>query len=114
MSPRRAEPGRSVSRPPRQGCCAWQPADAGGGVVSGAAASPPVLRTGTGHTDLYALDILDLTGPVTPGALGERTGPTTRLVDRPEKAGYTPEQLSVLFDCFTRAAEAYREAAEEL
>ncbi|MFB7451967.1 MarR family winged helix-turn-helix transcriptional regulator [Streptomyces sp. NPDC056194] len=115
---------------------------------------------GLGATDLYALNILDLTGPMTPGELGERTGlttgPTTRLVDRLEKAGYvrraadphdrrkvivepldqpagldgaldparrrigeilggyTPEQLSVLFDYFTRAAEAYREAAEEL
>ncbi|MEU3073427.1 MarR family winged helix-turn-helix transcriptional regulator [Streptomyces laurentii] len=113
-----------------------------------------------GATDLYALNILDLTGPLTPGELGARTGlttgPTTRLVDRLEKAGYvrraadpadrrkvivepvgrpggldrtldparrriaallggyTPEQLTVLFDYFTRAAEAYRESAEEL
>lgn len=97
---------------------------------------------------------------MTPGELGERTklttGPTTRLVDRLEKAGYvrraadphdrrkvivepvgrpadldrvldparrrigeilggyTPEQLTVLFDYFARAAEAHREAADEL
>ncbi|MFI8822861.1 MarR family winged helix-turn-helix transcriptional regulator [Streptomyces sp. NPDC053431] len=115
---------------------------------------------GLGATDLYALNILDLAGPMTPGELGERTGlttgPTTRLVDRLEKAGYVqraadphdrrkvivepvarpddldralaparrriaeilggypPEQLAVLFDYFDRAAEAYREAAEEL
>ncbi|MGW4161775.1 MarR family winged helix-turn-helix transcriptional regulator [Streptomyces sp. NPDC004788] len=113
-----------------------------------------------GATDLYALNILDLAGPMTPGELGARTGlttgPTTRLVDRLEKAGYVrraadpgdrrkvivepvdrpadldqalaparrriaellvgypPEQLAVLFDYFTRAAEAYRESAEEL
>src|SRR5689334_13775567 len=45
-----------------------------------------------GATDLYALNILELSGPMTPGELGTRTGlttgPTTRLVDRLEAAGY--------------------------
>ncbi|WUC68530.1 MarR family transcriptional regulator [Streptomyces sp. NBC_00667] len=45
-----------------------------------------------GATDLYALNILGLTGPMTPGELGTRTGlttgPTTRLIDRLESAGY--------------------------
>ncbi|MFJ8083588.1 MarR family winged helix-turn-helix transcriptional regulator [Streptomyces sp. NPDC096205] len=45
-----------------------------------------------GATDLYALNILDLSGPLTPGELGARTGlttgPTTRLIDRLEQAGY--------------------------
>ncbi|WP_067844774.1 MarR family winged helix-turn-helix transcriptional regulator [Nocardia lijiangensis] len=45
-----------------------------------------------GATDLYALNILELSGPMTPGELGARagltTGPTTRLVDRLEAAGY--------------------------
>ncbi|MDV9186896.1 MarR family transcriptional regulator [Streptomyces sp. SR27] len=45
-----------------------------------------------GATDLYALNILQLTGPMTPGELGTRTGlttgPTTRLIDRLEQAGY--------------------------
>ncbi|MEV7614233.1 MarR family transcriptional regulator [Streptomyces sp. NPDC089799] len=45
-----------------------------------------------GATDLYALNILLLTGPMTPGELGTRTGlttgPTTRLIDRLEQAGY--------------------------
>ncbi|RFU41236.1 MarR family transcriptional regulator [Actinomadura logoneensis] len=45
-----------------------------------------------GATDLYALNILKLFGPLTPGELGRRagltTGPTTRLVDRLEQAGY--------------------------
>ncbi|MET8773474.1 MarR family transcriptional regulator [Nocardia sp. NPDC004654] len=45
-----------------------------------------------GATDLYALNILELGGPMTPGELGARagltTGPTTRLVDRLEEAGY--------------------------
>ncbi|MFC7915229.1 MarR family winged helix-turn-helix transcriptional regulator [Streptomyces sp. NPDC057386] len=113
-----------------------------------------------GATDLYALNILQLGGPMTPGELGARTGlttgPTTRLVDRLERAGYvrrTPdpedrrkvivepvgkpadldlvmaparqkigeilrgysaEQLHTLFDYFTRATSAYREAAEQL
>ncbi|MEV0184336.1 MarR family transcriptional regulator [Streptomyces sp. NPDC050625] len=47
---------------------------------------------GLGATDLYALNILQLTGPMTPGELGTRTGlttgPTTRLIDRLEQAGY--------------------------
>lgn len=46
---------------------------------------------GLGATDLYALDILDLNGVMTPGELSARTGlttgPTTRLIDRPEQAG---------------------------
>ncbi|MFD8595974.1 MarR family winged helix-turn-helix transcriptional regulator [Kitasatospora sp. NPDC059646] len=113
-----------------------------------------------GATDLYALNVLELGGPMTPGELGARTGlttgPTTRLIDRLEAAGYvrrvpspddrrkvivepvgkpagldeamaparqrigqllgsySPEQLEVLFDYFTRAADAYREAAEHL
>ncbi|POX56908.1 MarR family transcriptional regulator [Streptomyces sp. Ru71] len=113
-----------------------------------------------GATDLYALNILQLTGPMSPGELSERTGlttgPTTRLIDRLEQAGYvrrapdpedrrkvivepvgnpaaldramaparerigeilagyTPDQLSVLFDYFTRATRAYHDAAEEL
>ncbi|MEV4252873.1 MarR family transcriptional regulator [Spirillospora sp. NPDC049652] len=45
-----------------------------------------------GATDLYALNILKLFGALTPGELGRRagltTGPTTRLVDRLEQAGY--------------------------
>ncbi|MGW1376905.1 MarR family winged helix-turn-helix transcriptional regulator [Streptomyces sp. NPDC002446] len=45
-----------------------------------------------GATDLYALNILQLTGAMTPGELGARTGlttgPTTRLIDRLERAGY--------------------------
>lgn len=45
-----------------------------------------------GATDLYALNILELAGPMTPGELGTRTGlttgPTTRLIDRLEAAGY--------------------------
>ncbi|MFI7636781.1 MarR family winged helix-turn-helix transcriptional regulator [Nonomuraea sp. NPDC049400] len=47
---------------------------------------------GLGATDLYALNILELAGPMTPGELGARTGlttgPTTRLIDRLEEAGY--------------------------
>ncbi|MFI6924654.1 MarR family winged helix-turn-helix transcriptional regulator [Nonomuraea spiralis] len=47
---------------------------------------------GLGATDLYALNILELAGPMTPGELGTRTGlttgPTTRLIDRLEQAGY--------------------------
>lgn len=47
---------------------------------------------GLGATDLYALNILELSGPLTPGELGARTGlttgPTTRLIDRLEQAGY--------------------------
>ncbi|MER6301298.1 MarR family transcriptional regulator [Kitasatospora sp. NPDC001539] len=45
-----------------------------------------------GATDLYALNVLELGGPMTPGELGARTGlttgPTTRLIDRLEAAGY--------------------------
>ncbi|MEV6431628.1 MarR family transcriptional regulator [Nocardia sp. NPDC051463] len=45
-----------------------------------------------GAADLYALNILELTGPMTPGEPGARTGlttgPTTRLIDRLEHAGY--------------------------
>ncbi|MCP2337768.1 MarR family winged helix-turn-helix transcriptional regulator [Actinomadura rupiterrae] len=45
-----------------------------------------------GATDLYALNILKLSGSLTPGELGRlaglTTGPTTRLVDRLEQAGY--------------------------
>lgn len=47
---------------------------------------------GLGATDLYALNVLELNGALTPGELGARTGlttgPTTRLIDRLEKAGY--------------------------
>ncbi|MGI5493533.1 MarR family winged helix-turn-helix transcriptional regulator [Microtetraspora malaysiensis] len=47
---------------------------------------------GLGATDLYALNILGLGGSMTPGELGRRTGlttgPTTRLIDRLEQAGY--------------------------
>ncbi|MEV0978560.1 MarR family transcriptional regulator [Streptomyces sp. NPDC049915] len=47
---------------------------------------------GLGATDLYALNILQLSGPMSPGELAERTGlttgPTTRLIDRLEQAGY--------------------------
>ncbi|MET7298824.1 MarR family transcriptional regulator [Embleya sp. NPDC005575] len=47
---------------------------------------------GLGATDLYALNTLDLAGAMTPGELGARTGlttgPTTRLIDRLEQAGY--------------------------
>lgn len=45
-----------------------------------------------GATDLCALNVLELSGPMTPGELGTRTGlttgPTTRLIDRLEAAGY--------------------------
>lgn len=47
---------------------------------------------GLGGTDLYALNLLDLDGPMTPGELSARTGlttgPTTRLIDRLEAAGF--------------------------
>lgn len=47
---------------------------------------------GLGVTDLYALNVLELEGAMTPGELGARTGlttgPTTRLIDRLEQAGY--------------------------
>ncbi|MQS16590.1 MarR family transcriptional regulator [Streptomyces kaniharaensis] len=113
-----------------------------------------------GATDLYALNILELSGAMTPGELATRTGlttgPTTRLIDRLEQAGYvrrvpdpgdrrkvivepvaspaaldqavaparqrigeilagySPEQLAVLFDYFARATEAYQATAEQL
>ncbi|MFD9906264.1 MarR family transcriptional regulator [Streptomyces sp. NPDC059063] len=45
-----------------------------------------------GATDLYALNILHLAGAMTQGELASRTGlttgPTTRLIDRLEQAGY--------------------------
>lgn len=45
-----------------------------------------------GVSDLYALNVLELSGAMTPGELGARTGlttgPTTRLIDRLERAGY--------------------------
>jgi len=47
---------------------------------------------GLGATDLYAFNILELSGAMTPGELGAHagltTGPTTRLIDRLEQAGY--------------------------
>ncbi|MEV0096200.1 MarR family transcriptional regulator [Streptomyces sp. NPDC050738] len=47
---------------------------------------------GQSSTDLYALNILQLAGPMTTGALAERTGltqsATTRLVDRLERSGW--------------------------
>jgi DNA-binding MarR family transcriptional regulator len=47
---------------------------------------------GLGASDLYALNLLELAGPMTPGELSARTGltsgPTTRLIDRLERAGY--------------------------
>jgi DNA-binding MarR family transcriptional regulator len=47
---------------------------------------------GLGATDLYALNVLELSGAMTPGEIGARvgltTGPTTRLIDRLEEAGY--------------------------
>jgi DNA-binding MarR family transcriptional regulator len=47
---------------------------------------------GLGATDLYALNLLELAGPMTPGELSARTGltsgPTTRLIDRLERAEY--------------------------
>ncbi|WP_063833548.1 MarR family winged helix-turn-helix transcriptional regulator [Nocardia sp. NRRL WC-3656] len=82
---------------------------------------------GLGATDLYALNILELSGAMTPGELGARTGlttgPTTRLDSALAPArrrigeivrGYTPEQRELLFDYFARAAEAYQRAAEDI
>ncbi|MFE7892671.1 MarR family winged helix-turn-helix transcriptional regulator [Streptomyces sp. NPDC057412] len=47
---------------------------------------------GLGATDLYALNVLELSGAMSPGELADRTGlttgPTTRLIDRLERAGY--------------------------
>jgi DNA-binding MarR family transcriptional regulator len=112
-------------------------------------------------TDSYALNVLELAGPVTAGELSERTGLTTgaatRLIDRLERAGrvrrradpadrrrvivetvplpageldealaparrhlaevflaYDHAQLEVLFDYFTRAVAALRDATAEL
>jgi DNA-binding MarR family transcriptional regulator len=47
---------------------------------------------GLNATDYYALNLLDLTGPLTSGELaaqiGLTTGATTRLIDRLERTGY--------------------------
>jgi DNA-binding MarR family transcriptional regulator len=47
---------------------------------------------GLGASDLYVLNILELAGAMTPGEIvtrtGLTTGPTTRLIDRLEAAGY--------------------------
>jgi DNA-binding MarR family transcriptional regulator len=47
---------------------------------------------GLGASDLYALNVLELGGAMTPGELASRTGlttgPITRLIDRLEEAGY--------------------------
>ncbi|MEO3873017.1 MarR family transcriptional regulator [Nonomuraea sp. B12E4] len=47
---------------------------------------------GLNTTDYYALNLLDLTGPLTSGELAARTGlttgATTRLIDRLERGGY--------------------------
>ncbi|MFC5835585.1 MarR family winged helix-turn-helix transcriptional regulator [Nonomuraea insulae] len=47
---------------------------------------------GLNATDYYALNLLDLSGPLTSGELAVRTGlttgATTRLIDRLEQAGY--------------------------
>ena len=115
---------------------------------------------GLGATDLYALNLLELAGPMTPGELSTRagltSGPTTRLIDRLERAGYvrrgpapddrrkvivelvakpagldevmaparrmianilagySPDQLEVLFDYFVRATDAYQEATASI
>ncbi|NUS05091.1 MAG: MarR family transcriptional regulator [Nonomuraea sp.] len=115
---------------------------------------------GLNATDYYALNLLDLSGPLTSGELAVRTGlttgATTRLIDRLEKGGFVrrapdpgdrrkviveavaaPEGLddvllgtrrrlaelfegysgserATLFDYFTRAASAYRDATDEL
>ncbi|NUP67561.1 MAG: MarR family transcriptional regulator [Nonomuraea sp.] len=115
---------------------------------------------GLNTTDYYALNLLDLSGPLTSGELAVRTGlttgATTRLIDRLEKGGFVrrapdpgdrrkviveavaaPEGLddvllgtrrrlaelfegysgserATLFDYFTRAASAYRDATDEL
>lgn len=51
---------------------------------------------GLGATDLYALNILELNGSMTPGELGTRTGlttgPTTRLIDRLEAGAMCGER----------------------
>ncbi|WP_406001567.1 MarR family winged helix-turn-helix transcriptional regulator [Streptomyces sp. NBC_00829] len=47
---------------------------------------------GQNPTDVYALNVLELAGPLTTGSLAERIGlsqsATTRLVDRLERAGW--------------------------
>jgi DNA-binding MarR family transcriptional regulator len=47
---------------------------------------------GLGATDLYAINVLQLSGPMTSGLLaahtGLTTGATTRLIDRLERAGH--------------------------
>lgn len=119
-------------------------------------------EAGLGATDMYAVNLLLLDGPMTSGELSERTqlsnGATTRLIDRLERSGhlrrvpdprdrrvirvepvvpdgdpgahnavlraartrlgavlasYPPDQQAVLFDYFTRAAAAYRQAAAD-
>ena len=58
-------------------------------VLHGQAAAEAV---GLNSTDLYALNLLALTGPMTSGDLAEHTGlttgATTRLIDRLERAGH--------------------------
>jgi DNA-binding MarR family transcriptional regulator len=47
---------------------------------------------GLNATDMYALNLLDLEGPLTSGELADRTGlttgATTRLIDRLERSGH--------------------------
>jgi DNA-binding MarR family transcriptional regulator len=61
-----------------------------GAVVLHGHASAAAL--GLGGTDLYALNSLDIGGPMTSGELadatGLTTGATTRLIDRLERAGH--------------------------
>jgi DNA-binding MarR family transcriptional regulator len=49
-------------------------------------------RVGMHATDIETMDLLNTLGPMTAGALAERTGlssgATTRLIDRMERAGY--------------------------
>jgi DNA-binding MarR family transcriptional regulator len=58
-------------------------------VLHGQAAAEAV---GLNPTDLYALNLLALSGPLTSGELAERTGlttgATTRLIDRLERGGH--------------------------
>lgn len=58
-------------------------------VVLSSMAQAEVL--GMHPTDMYAYNLLDLTGPMTAGALAEQTGlttgATTRLIDRMERQG---------------------------
>lgn len=82
---------------------------------------------GLGTTDLYALNLLDLRGPMTPGELsaqtGLTTGPTTRLIDRLEEAGFvrrTPspdDRRKVIVEATggpARLDEAFAPAREKL